>query len=70
MDKVSLNLINLIIKYTVHIKMFVFIVYFQINALSRPEAASRVQNFATNLFRVISVAMIPIAATVPSVSMS
>ncbi|XP_045135736.1 cytochrome c oxidase assembly protein COX18, mitochondrial-like isoform X3 [Portunus trituberculatus] len=38
----------------------------EINALSRIQERSRIQKIATNVFRVISVAMIPIASAVPS----
>ncbi|KAK8389277.1 hypothetical protein O3P69_020906 [Scylla paramamosain] len=38
----------------------------EISALSRIQEGSRIQKIATNVFRVISVAMIPIASAVPS----
>ncbi|XP_050701131.1 cytochrome c oxidase assembly protein COX18, mitochondrial-like isoform X1 [Eriocheir sinensis] len=50
---VAMGLINLVIT--------------EVNVLSRKqETSSRIQKIATNFFRVISVAMIPIAAIVPS----
>ncbi|KAK3860312.1 hypothetical protein Pcinc_033627 [Petrolisthes cinctipes] len=38
----------------------------EVNVLSRVDTGSKLQSFATNLFRFISVAIIPISATVPS----
>ncbi|XP_042231731.1 cytochrome c oxidase assembly protein COX18, mitochondrial-like isoform X2 [Homarus americanus] len=38
----------------------------EVNVLSRHQEGSKLQNIATNVFRVISIAVIPIAATVPS----
>lgn len=40
----------------------------EVQAMSRVRPAGRINTIATNFFRVISVVMIPIAASVPSVS--